>query len=477
MTTYNGWANWETWNVALWLQNNYPHYALACKFDRYDALIPYLEHRFGQMTPDGARWMDGKIDTAALDEMLSDLWTVHRGLLAPFFVFILATSTAITWWPSPFSPSPSAPSISTVLSSLPIWTPLGTSPSIGQLTRAVLLWSCGVSPLVSQLPGWRWLHDDPWPCIIATSTAIRSWSLQPLPVSTSLSLMPVVRSPTPCSVLPSVAWKHSRVSVPGRMLLPKAPSSTAVCLVLSRSALVTSALRPSEDHSQVNHKHHDRHSPLHLPRRQRRHGDRRARPPDWCPPHDRPCNWPDRWSCGRPDLWYHSRSADRHPHCTPTLQPTRYHAHHHPLRRQQRLRRRDLLWPAPRPLHRELSQGRRVHLCRHLPPLHDPLPAPSPTDDRPVREQGRAPRWPGDRLSRSTDPTTPPLATHREGQGFFERAERGAGRSGLKKPKSLIYKSIHSTPRNSDEVPSKYKKFFVATTIASTFLLNNFECL
>jgi hypothetical protein len=28
---------------------------------------------WGQMTPDGARWMDGKIDTAALDEMLTDL--------------------------------------------------------------------------------------------------------------------------------------------------------------------------------------------------------------------------------------------------------------------------------------------------------------------------------------------------------------------------------------------------------------------
>jgi len=28
---------------------------------------------WGQMTPDGARWMDGRIDTAALDEMLADL--------------------------------------------------------------------------------------------------------------------------------------------------------------------------------------------------------------------------------------------------------------------------------------------------------------------------------------------------------------------------------------------------------------------
>lgn len=71
--TFNGWANWATWNVALWLQNNYPHYALARKFDRYNALIPHLEVLFGQMTPDGARWMDPTIDTAALDAMLADL--------------------------------------------------------------------------------------------------------------------------------------------------------------------------------------------------------------------------------------------------------------------------------------------------------------------------------------------------------------------------------------------------------------------
>jgi hypothetical protein len=71
--TYNGWANWETWNVALWIQNDEATYNVARKYDRYDALIPRLELMWGQMTPDGARWMDGKIDTAELDEMLTDL--------------------------------------------------------------------------------------------------------------------------------------------------------------------------------------------------------------------------------------------------------------------------------------------------------------------------------------------------------------------------------------------------------------------
>ena len=71
--TYNGYANYETWNVSLWLQNDETLYNVARKYDRYDALIPRLEYAFGQMTPDGVRWMDGLINTDELDEMLADL--------------------------------------------------------------------------------------------------------------------------------------------------------------------------------------------------------------------------------------------------------------------------------------------------------------------------------------------------------------------------------------------------------------------
>jgi len=71
--TYNNWANWETWNVSLWLQNDEAMYKIARQYDRYDALIPRLENVFGKITPDGARWMDPTIDTDALDKMLADL--------------------------------------------------------------------------------------------------------------------------------------------------------------------------------------------------------------------------------------------------------------------------------------------------------------------------------------------------------------------------------------------------------------------
>jgi hypothetical protein len=68
-----GWANWATWNVALWLQNDETLYKVARRYDSYAALLRRLESGWGEMTPDGALWNDPAIDTAALDEMLADL--------------------------------------------------------------------------------------------------------------------------------------------------------------------------------------------------------------------------------------------------------------------------------------------------------------------------------------------------------------------------------------------------------------------
>ena len=75
-TTYNGWANYETWNVALYIQNEYDLYMLAKKYgwQGYDHLIPIIENfTNSQITPDGVRWMDPTIDTDELDEMLNEL--------------------------------------------------------------------------------------------------------------------------------------------------------------------------------------------------------------------------------------------------------------------------------------------------------------------------------------------------------------------------------------------------------------------
>ena len=70
-------TNWETWNASLWINNEGSMYRVAQEYvDQarrfgqrisHDALIPALEYRFGQMTPDGPL-MDGKINTDEMDE-------------------------------------------------------------------------------------------------------------------------------------------------------------------------------------------------------------------------------------------------------------------------------------------------------------------------------------------------------------------------------------------------------------------------
>ena len=82
--TFQGWANYQTWNVALYINNEFDLYTLACDYVKqarkfgqkvsYDALIPAIEYARGtQITPDGVRWMDGLIDTDEMDEMLEEL--------------------------------------------------------------------------------------------------------------------------------------------------------------------------------------------------------------------------------------------------------------------------------------------------------------------------------------------------------------------------------------------------------------------
>ena len=72
-TTYNGWTNYETWNVALWLGNDEGMYSLARRKNSYDELIPTLEAFYGQITPDGGRWMDPSVNTVELDEMITEM--------------------------------------------------------------------------------------------------------------------------------------------------------------------------------------------------------------------------------------------------------------------------------------------------------------------------------------------------------------------------------------------------------------------
>jgi hypothetical protein len=72
--TYNGWTNYETWNVSLWIQNDEGLYDLARDFSDYDQLVSVLYDEFGQKeTPDGVKWNSKKINRIEMNEMLEDL--------------------------------------------------------------------------------------------------------------------------------------------------------------------------------------------------------------------------------------------------------------------------------------------------------------------------------------------------------------------------------------------------------------------
>jgi hypothetical protein len=81
-TTYNGWANYETWNISLYINNEYILYKLACDWVKerkqlglsvsYNAFIPVLEQG-GKITPDGVSWMEPIADADELSEMLNEL--------------------------------------------------------------------------------------------------------------------------------------------------------------------------------------------------------------------------------------------------------------------------------------------------------------------------------------------------------------------------------------------------------------------
>jgi hypothetical protein len=72
--TYNGWKNYATWNVALYIQNVEPIYNEARQFDDYDKWITSTKRLYADsVTPDGVRWNDPQLDRKALNEMLAEL--------------------------------------------------------------------------------------------------------------------------------------------------------------------------------------------------------------------------------------------------------------------------------------------------------------------------------------------------------------------------------------------------------------------
>ena len=80
MNEYNGWKNYATWNVALWLGNNENMNNQVERFNRcvplygttYAEFIIYFAS-LGDQTPDGVAWLDDTLDYAALNRVVTEV--------------------------------------------------------------------------------------------------------------------------------------------------------------------------------------------------------------------------------------------------------------------------------------------------------------------------------------------------------------------------------------------------------------------
>lgn len=80
MATYEGWKNYETWNVSLWLNNEEPMYRKAVAFmeENPNRDNPYLgfvleNYMTNLVTPDAVEWLSDKLDLNELNDMMKEL--------------------------------------------------------------------------------------------------------------------------------------------------------------------------------------------------------------------------------------------------------------------------------------------------------------------------------------------------------------------------------------------------------------------
>lgn len=69
--TYNGWTNYQTWNVALWIQNEFRFYAVALTCGDYrEFLAAIADSDEGLTTPDGVAWFSAAINHAEINSLI-----------------------------------------------------------------------------------------------------------------------------------------------------------------------------------------------------------------------------------------------------------------------------------------------------------------------------------------------------------------------------------------------------------------------
>ncbi len=71
--TYNGWSNYETWNVSLWISNHELLHSIAKKCDSYDHFRLWVKD-IGITTTDDEVLLDhDKLDIDELNNLIKEL--------------------------------------------------------------------------------------------------------------------------------------------------------------------------------------------------------------------------------------------------------------------------------------------------------------------------------------------------------------------------------------------------------------------
>ena len=68
MADYNGWTNYETWNVALWINNEEGWKILAEESGDYKSFIETMREGDSLETPDRVAWNDSGINVREINE-------------------------------------------------------------------------------------------------------------------------------------------------------------------------------------------------------------------------------------------------------------------------------------------------------------------------------------------------------------------------------------------------------------------------